>query len=676
MKASKIFHPWVRTVVLFCLLAFTGLWLKGHSEHSLQKGAMIEDKRLDGLVHAPEFPEGMEWLNTGRPLSLAQLKGKIVLLDFWTFCCINCMHIIPDLKKLEAKYSEELVVIGVHSAKFTNEKGTESIRQAILRYEIKHPVVNDKDFRIWRAYAASSWPTLVLINPRGRIIGTHSGEDIFDLFDAAIGQAIRYFEPKSELKRGALELKLEEAKQLQTPLSFPGKVSADPKTSRIFITDSSHHRILMADSEGNVLEVIGSGREGAKDGAFEAAEFHHPQGTFLEGDVLYIADTENHLVRAADLRNRTVKTLLGTGKQGQGFNSRGTGTGVALNSPWDLLVHAGKLYLAMAGSHQLWAADLKTLKAEPYAGSGREARIDGPLREAALAQPSGITTDGTKLYFADSEVSSIRAADLDPKGEVKTLIGEDLFEFGDIDGDIRTARLQHALGVVFKDGFLYVADTYNSKIKIVDPAKKTSVTFAGTGRHGSKDGKRGEAEFFEPGGIAVLGERLYIADTNNHRIRVLDLKTEEVRTLEIDGIDKFSKRRAAEDFRGRIVELSPQFLKSGEGILQLQVRLPQGFKLTEKAPFHVDWKAEDAKVIRFLLEPDKIPSSKMSFPLEIPVKAAFGKTTLAFETVIYYCREDSAVCFFDEVRLQVPVEVTETGGEMPEPVLLIEVPAK
>src|SRR5215475_7196021 len=149
---------------------------------SAQKGTQMSAQEQT-RVRAPEITGGRGWLNTDKPLSLAALKGKVVLLDFWTYGCINCIHIIPDLKKLEAKYPNQLVVIGVHSAKFLNEKGTENIRQAILRYEIEHPVVNDKDFEIWQSYTARSWPTLVLINPKGKEVGRHSGEGIYDIFD-------------------------------------------------------------------------------------------------------------------------------------------------------------------------------------------------------------------------------------------------------------------------------------------------------------------------------------------------------------------------------------------------------------------------------------------------------------------------------------------------------------
>ncbi|MBI4551468.1 MAG: redoxin domain-containing protein [Candidatus Latescibacteria bacterium] len=477
-----------------------------------------------GKVNAPEFPSGADWLNTDRPLSLRDLRGKVVLLDFWTYCCINCMHVLPDLKKLERKYPEELVVIGVHSAKFFTERETENIRQAILRYEIEHPVINDHEFRLWRQYGVRAWPTLVLIDPAGKVIGQASGEGIFEPFDQVISAVIQEFDARGLIDRTPLGLKLEKAHERDSILSFPGKVLADEASGRLFVADSNHNRIVVAGlDDGTVLDIIGSGATGLDDGSFERAAFTHPQGLALDGNRLYIADTENHAIRRADLTARTVERIAGTGEQARQSNVAGHGTSVALNSPWDLVVHKKTLYIAMAGPHQVWALDLETHEAAPYAGTGAEALRDGPLRQASLAQPSGLTTDGKKLYFADSEVSAIRAADLNPNGRVETIVGADLFEFGDIDGVGEIVRLQHPLGVVSHDGLLYVADTYNNKIKKIGPKTRASTTFIGSSQAGYRDGD--DPLFDEPGGVSIARGKLYIADTNNHVIRVADLAT-------------------------------------------------------------------------------------------------------------------------------------------------------
>ena len=287
--------------------------------------AATDPKMLEGQVNAPEFPDGLQWLNTQAPIKLRDLRGKFVLLDFWTYCCINCMHILPDLKKLEEKYSQELVVIGVHSAKFQNEKDTGQIREAILRYKIRHPVVNDADFQVWNNYGARAWPTLVLINPKGKIIGSMAGEGIFQPFDRLLSDAVPYFAGKGELVRSPLTTTLEEAARPETLLAYPGKISADSAGRRLFISDSNHNRILVTDATGKILDVIGGGTEGQADGKFEEAQFHHPQGTFLANGILYVADTENHLIRTADLKTREVKTVLGTGAQANRMNVFGQG---------------------------------------------------------------------------------------------------------------------------------------------------------------------------------------------------------------------------------------------------------------------------------------------------------------------------------------------------------------
>lgn len=483
---------------------------------------------LDGVIHAPEFPSGLDWLNTDQPLTLADLEGKIVLLDFWTTGCVNCMHVIPDLKRLEQKYAQSLVVIGVHSGKFTTEKETDSIQSAIQRYDIEHPVINDHNFQVWNAYNIHAWPSFMLINPTGRIVGTHSGEGIYPLFEPLISKLVTYFDEKGLLNRSALNL--ERKSTSHKTLSFPGKIHASQ--DRLFISDTHHNRILITNAQGEIQDAIGSGDIGQKDGLFETMRFHHPQGTYLVDDQLYISDTENHLIRQANLTTRTVTTVLGTGQQAQQLNKPGTGTLCALNSPWDICLHDNKFYLAMAGAHQLWSADLDGFHARPHAGLGREDLDDGPLLRATLAQPSGLTTNGTHLFFADSETSAIRQADLNPSGYVETLMGEALFHFGDTDGKYPTARLQHPIGITHHNNVLYIADTYNHKIKKVDPKTKTVTTLAGS-KKGHQDGDLTTAQFNEPSGIAVFNNLLYIADTNNHAIRTIDLNTQTVSTLNV-----------------------------------------------------------------------------------------------------------------------------------------------
>jgi DNA-binding beta-propeller fold protein YncE len=490
-------------------------------------------------VRAPELAGALEWLNVPAPLSLAALRGKVVLLDFWTYGCVNCMHILPDLKRLEQKYGDALVVVGIHSAKFTNERKSENIRRILVRYDIDHPVANDAAFAIWKAYAARAWPTLVLIDPEGYVVAAASGEGKTAAFDDAIAAVIHVFDEQGRIDRTPLRAGTTGTTGTTGTLAFPGKVLADAPSARLFIADSNHHRVLVTTFDGRVTDVIGAGVFGWADGTFDGARFYRPQGLALDAarpDLLYIADTENHRVRAADLASRRVTTIAGTGRQVPYGGMGGAALETSLSSPWDLACAGRLLFVAIAGTHQIWMLDLDRGLVMPYAGSGREARVDGTIDDAAFAQPSGLALAGTTLYVADAESNIIRAIALPPANRVRTIAGGDLFEFGDADGVGDAVRLQHPLGVAWDGGRLYVADTYNHRIKVLDPATRRVTAWAGDGEAGATDGAADRARFYEPGGLSAGAGALYVADTNNHRIRRIDNMTRIITTLAISGV--------------------------------------------------------------------------------------------------------------------------------------------
>ncbi|MDX1664636.1 MAG: thioredoxin-like domain-containing protein [Candidatus Promineifilaceae bacterium] len=616
-------------------------------------------RRFAGKVPAPEFPPGLDWLNTDGPLALADLRGKIVLLDFWTYGCINCIHIIPDLERLEEKYADELVVIGVHSAKFENEGETENIRRIVQRYELEHPVVNDENFIIWRTYGARAWPTLVLIDPLGNVVGYHAGEGVYELFDPVLEQMVVEFE--DEIDTTPVDLVLERESLANSPLLFPGKVVADAANNRLFIADSNHNRLVVTDLDGRVLEVIGSGREGLSDGDYESATFFRPQGLALaDAATLYVADTENQVIRRVDLAAEQVETVAGTGEQVYSRDGGGPALETPLNSPWDVLYHDGLLYIAMAGQHQLWQYDPQAETVSVFAGSGREELVDGRLLEAGLNQPSGLATDGARLYVADSEASAIRAADLNREtGRMETIVGTGLFDFGDVDGVGDEVRLQHPLGVVYRDGLLYVADTYNSKIKVVDPESKEAVTFVGGPEAGWRDGE--QPLFDEPGGISLGGHYLYVADTNNHVVRRVEVETGATTTIVLIDEKGLLTRQPGDMYTGDVVTLPPQTVGAGEGEIRLEVALPEGYKVNDLAPFSMTWRSSDGSVAlgeadasRRIVAPE--------FPISIPVIFNEGVTTLTGELVIYYCDvEAQQLCSIEQVRLEVPLTVAPEG---------------
>ena len=466
-----------------------------------------DEQEQQGPIQAPSLAGAVDWLNVASPVTIEQLRGKVVILDFWTYGCVNCMHVLRDLKTLEQRFPDELVVIGIHSAKFANEKITDNLKRILVRYEIEHPVANDANLEIWRRYGAQAWPTRVIIDPAGNLVGTAMGEGNLEGFINAIRTVVRVFDERGEINRSPLPLQLERLKHTDQPLLYPGKVLADEKSNRLFIADSNHNRIVVSSLDGKLIEVIGSGLQGDNDGIFSQARFNRPQGLALDNNQLYVADTENNQVRVVDFDARAVHTAAIDTK---------------LNSPWDLALRTGILIVAMAGTHQLWVIDLLNDQAFPYAGTGEEARRDGAINEAAFAQPSGLAVDGDTLYVADAESNCIRAVQLPPINTVTTIAGGDLFEFGDTDGKGDGVRVQHPLDIAAKDGRVFIADTYNHKIKLLEPSSRKVSTFA--------------AGFHEPGGLSIAGNTLYVADTNHHAIRTVDLSTRAVGTLTIQGL--------------------------------------------------------------------------------------------------------------------------------------------
>ncbi|NQT24546.1 redoxin family protein [candidate division KSB1 bacterium] len=496
-------------------------------------------------VKASNFPKELQWVNSDS-LSRDALKGHIILLDFWTYCCINCIHVLPDLKYLEEKYKDDpVLVIGVHSPKFENEKVIENVRAAVARYEIHHLVAMDNEHRLWQRYGIRAWPSFLLIDSEGKVIGTASGEGQRDVLDQAIQSALKEGREKGTLAKSKLNIALNSIEQ--SLLSFPGKIEIDKETDRLFISNSNRNQILVvqlkSDTTGEIIHTIGSGNPGLKDGSFQTARFKQPQGVAYQNGVLYVADTENHTIRSIHFDTEEVQTLSGNGKQGSERQYRGDPLSVSLNSPWDLTIDDNHLYIAMAGHHQLWELDLNANKISTLAGNGYENIIDGSFTDAQLAQPSGLAIMDSKLYFADSEVSAIRVAEL-KEYEVHTLVGKGLFEFGHKNGRFDKAQFQHALGIDYHDGILYVADTYNHAIRTLDLERKEVNTLIGRDKHtvctiDEKD--CGLLALFEPNDVIYHEGLLYIADTNNHLIRVFNLETRELKDLEIKKGDSHEK---------------------------------------------------------------------------------------------------------------------------------------
>jgi hypothetical protein len=470
------------------------------------------------------------------------------------------------LRRLRDHFSDELAIIGVHSAKFTSERLTENLREAVLRHDIQHPVVNDTDFEIWQAYAVRAWPTVILIDPKGRIVKTEAGEIEAQEYIPQIEKLITEFETLGELNRDPLDLRADVQVEPRRPLRYPSKVLTTPD-GRCFVADTAHHRILELQLERNgkgstplaeILRIFGNGQPALRDGQERESSFHYPRGMAINKEVLYVADTDNHAIRAIDLINGMVSTIAGTGVKGNSRFSSGHPKQIELRSPWAVYAVEDEkngtetlLLIAMAGAHQIWLMMGKE-RLGIFAGNGREALVDGPLAEASFNQPSDLAMGLGHLFVADAEASAIRAIFPGENPRVFTLVGLGLFEFGDVDGIGEEARLQHATGIAYsetlpvsyrpaeknesKTGLIYIADSYNHKIKALDPTTGRIETLIGSGKAGKQDGDFNEAELFQPEGLSIYQNQIYIADTNNHLIRVADLQTQRLTTLQMENL--------------------------------------------------------------------------------------------------------------------------------------------
>ncbi|MFY3739965.1 MAG: thiol-disulfide isomerase/thioredoxin [Candidatus Nitrosomirales archaeon] len=497
---------------------------------------MFERMKKTFGIKAHEFPKNFQWLNTKEPLSLEKLKGHVVILDFWTYCCINCMHTLPELAKIEQKYKgKPVVVVGVHSAKFFNEQDASNIQQAILRYEIEHPVVVDKNMQIWQSYGMSGWPTIEIIDPVGNIVYKQSGEGQREYIEDVVDVLLENHGKAGTLADRSLYIERPKIADRKT-LSYPGKLAFSPDGKMIVVSDSNHNRILVLTINGKITYTIGSGERALVDGNFEKASFFRPQGVLWKDEKLYVADTENHALREIDLAGKMVSTLAGTGKQGQWMQAGGEGRTTSLSSPWDLACKDKKIFIAMAGNHQIWAYNLENGKVEPFAGSGYENIVDSNLLDAQFAQPSGLSLNGNYLFVADSEVSGVRRIDLEQK-IVRTIVGEGLFVFGHQDGDLSEARFQHPLGLHADGNRIFVADTYNHAIRLIDLVEGKVTTLVGKPSMKTvcniDDPSCDTLGLFEPSDVKLHDNKLYIADTNNHLIRVFDLERKVLQTLNI-----------------------------------------------------------------------------------------------------------------------------------------------
>ncbi|MEU6893086.1 NHL domain-containing thioredoxin family protein [Streptomyces sp. NPDC046557] len=480
-------------------------------------------------VRAPELIGKGGWLNTGgKDLTLADFRGRVLILDFWTFCCINCLHVLDELRELEEKHRDTVVIVGVHSPKFAHEAEHAAVVDAVERYEVHHPVLDDPELATWKQYAVRAWPTLVVIDPEGYVVAQHAGEGHAHAIERLVEELEAEHAAKGTLRRGDGPYVAPEP--VATDLRFPGKALL-LDNGNLLVSDSTRHQLVeMAPDGESVVRRVGSGER-----TFTADGFTEPQGLALlpDGRVV-VADTVNHALRTYDPTTGAVETVAGTGRQWwQGSATSGPALEVDLSSPWDVAWWQGKVWIAMAGVHQLWTWDPEAGTVAVAAGTTNEGLVDGPAAEAWFAQPSGLAATEDRLWVADSETSALRYLERGPEGEgyvVRTAVGTGLFDFGHRDGDAAQALLQHPLGVTaLPDGSVAVCDTYNHALRRFDPATGEVSTLA--------------TDLREPSDAVLVGEDIVVVESARHRLTRLRLPEAAVR---VDAVAHRTQRAATE----------------------------------------------------------------------------------------------------------------------------------
>ncbi len=588
-------------------------------------------------VHAPELNGRGGWIGTdGSPLSLQALRGRFVLLDFWTFCCINCLHVLDELRPLEAEYADVLTVIGVHSPKFVHEADHDAVRAAVERYEVHHPVLDDPDLTTWQTYGVRAWPTLTLIDPEGYIAAQFSGEGHAHALKARLDELIEAHVAKGTLRRGDTAYVPPEPEP--TTLRFPGKVVQLPN-GNLLVSDTRNHSVVeLADDLETVVRRIGTGERGLVDGRLDEAKFGEPNGlAVLPPDVaeaagydVVVADTVTHTLRGVRLADGSVTTIAGTGQQWM----QGDGTDV-LSSPWDVAWWDGAIWIAMAGIHQLWTFDPLTGAVSVAAGTTNEGLRDGELSTAWFAQTSGLSAAGDTLWLADSETSALRRVRGD---QVETLVGTGLFDFGLRDGPADKALLQHPLGVTaLPDGSVVICDTYNDAIRRYDPTTSEVSTLA-TGLR-------------EPSGAVVVGEHLVVVESAAHRLTRIPLGSAAV---PVDDFAHQTQRPATEIAPGP-VELVVVFDP------------PPGQKLDDR--YGPSTRLLVSATPPALLRAGEGRTSELTRTLEMD--AAVGSGVLHVAAMAASCEESSehAACHVHQQDWGVPVRVVDGGANRIELVL-------
>jgi thiol-disulfide isomerase/thioredoxin len=586
-----------------------------------------------------------EWLNSARKIEVDDLKNRVILVDFWTHACVNCLHMVPEIKKLEEQFGDRLTVIGVHSGKFDNEKSVESIKKAVLKYNIEHLVVNDADFKIWDSFGVKSWPTMILLNAKGQVVKKYEGEVAGKVIAKDVEKLVKKY--SFQLNRNALPIVLEKNKAVDHVLKFPSGIEFARnfsykniiKTNALVVANTGKNSILVTSLNGDTLLEIGSETAGSEDGDIANASFDAPHGLLFKDNILYVADTGNHAVRKIDFKAGKVTTIAGTKNKGLAITNDGKALEANLSSPWDLefFPDSNHIIISNSGTHQLLKLNIAGETISPFAGNGNEDLLDGKYPDNALAQPNGLSAFGGNLYFVDSETSALRV--VDKSGMVKTLVGRGLFDFGHKNGAAKEALMQHPVALSADDTGVYIADTHNHVIRKFDLKSGQLADFSGDLR-GDGIGGRKNTSYDEPEAMIAVLDKFYIADTNNGRVVELNRGVGTSRVIDIIPPSKMPREGLLEYLPN--LEKIPSVAVKEQSEVKLNFEMKKGWKINESAPSFfnlVEVKNEKEANLVASFDGEMIKSGSVVLP------KLSKKRIYYLQGTVYYCEDKTnALC--------------------------------
>lgn len=607
------------------------------------------------------------WFNTSKPITKEDLKGKLVLLDFWSYSCVYCIQSLPQIKELQDDLGSKITVIGVHSARFEGEKNRTAIKKAILKYDIDFPVIDDSDLKIWNKFNLKSWPTYILINPYGNIIDTFSTKKELKKLSQKVRKVAKKY--KYEINRDPLPILPEKYNTIGNVLSFPTGLESVKNFSFgskeipvIFVANSSKNKIYVTSLTGDILFKIGSGVDGFEDGGFVSASFSKPRGLLYKSRKLYVADTGNNALRVVDFKTKKVTTLIGSGELGGiiKYGKKIDADDFDLSSPTSLEFFPDSNHIAIAnsGANQILSYNIKNHLITAIAGDGSLGNKDGKSSKNTLAQTSDLAAYSKKLYFVDSKSSSLRVLYKD--GNVKTLIGQGLKRFGNKSGDKSEALMQNPTGLEVDDTGIYIVDSFNNSIKKYNFSSKKISNYFGSGKIGEKLGDSKESEFDEPKRITSILNKFYVSDTNNSRIVSISRDKPKSEVFNVMPPLKLPKEGFLEYLPNLEVIKTIKVKSNSE--LKLKITLEKGWKINKKGPSFINLLElvdDDQANLITSFDWNSVKAKEMKIPrLE-------SDEEYILQGTIYFCEDkEKALCYIKSYEQRVDADSDEENKEI------------